>query len=111
MSLNHRQHWRAKAEATKVIREGAFLLAKHHKLPKGCSRVRLTLIYRPMDPGRRRDVINLVPTLKAAEDGLVQFGLIPDDTSQYSEPTMPVIQPPRAGQRRAEVLVLVERLA
>lgn len=111
LSLNQRLHHHAKGRVTKEIREETFLRAKFHKLPKGCERVRVTLIYRPIDLGRRRDAINLTPTLKAIEDGLVDYGLVPDDTPQYIDPVMPLILPPLEGQKIAQIVVLVERLA
>jgi len=111
LNLNHRQHWAAKAADVRQLREDVQLLARARRLPKGCERVRITLIYRPLDPNRRRDVINITPTLKAAEDGLVSYGLIPDDTPVYIEPTMPVIEPPLPGQKVPEVWLKVEQLA
>lgn len=110
LSLNRRINRHVKARITKEIREAAFLLAKHHKVTKGCSRIRVTLIYRPMD-NRRRDAINLVPVLKAVEDGLVDARIVPDDTPVYIDPVMPQIHERVDGQKKGELLVLIERLA
>lgn len=110
LSMNDRPHHRVKAKLTKEMREETLLRARFHKLPKGCARVRVTLIYRPADR-RRRDAINLAPVLKAVEDGLVDYGLVPDDTPEFIEPAMPVIEPPLPGQRLGEMFVKVELLA
>lgn len=101
LSLNDRQHWRARALAVAEVRELAAVVARARQLPTGLDRVQLELHYIPRDR-RRRDPLNLVATLKAVEDGLVDYGLIPDDTPDHSIPTMPVIDPPdprRAGSR------------
>lgn len=58
----------------------------------------VTLHYRPRD-NRRRDADNLVPTLKALCDGLVDAGLVPDDTPNYMHKHMPVIHPAERGKQ------------
>ena len=50
----------------------------------------VTLHYRPRD-NRRRDADNLVPTLKALCDGLVDAGLVPDDTPNYMHKHKPEV--------------------
>jgi crossover junction endodeoxyribonuclease RusA len=110
LSLNQRLDRHKKARLTREIREAAFLLAKHHKVTKGCSKIRVTLVYQPLDR-RRRDAINLVPVLKAVEDGLVDARIVPDDTPVYLDPVMPQIHEPFPGQKVARLLVIVERLA
>lgn len=107
ISMNDRGHWRPRAEQTKQIRQATFLLAKHAKVDKDCTKIRVTLHYAPADT-RRRDAINLAPTLKAAEDGLVDAKIIPDDTPVYLDPVMPVIDPPR---KPAQLWLEVVRLA
>lgn len=110
MTMNKRYHHHARARLTKEIRDETFLRAKFHKVDKGCERIRVTLIWYPVG-NRRRDAINLAPTLKAVEDGLVDYGVVPDDTPQYIDPVMPVIEAPRPGARAGEMVVIVERLA
>lgn len=107
MSLNHRQHHMVKAKKVREVRDAAALLAKAAKIP-ACRKVRVTLIYAPRD-ARRRDSLNLVPTLKACEDGLVDAGVVPDDTPIYLESTMPLIDAPEKGQPGA-LHLLVERI-
>ena len=108
--MNDRPHHRVRARITGEIRDETLLRARFLQLPKGLQRVRITLIYRPLQK-RRRDAINLAPTLKAVEDALVQYGLVPDDTPEFIDPVMPVIEAPVPGQRLSEILVRVEQLA
>lgn len=103
LTMNQRLHYRVKAKLTKEIRDAAFLLAKHHKVPKHCGRIRVTLVYHPTDR-RRRDAINLAPTLKAIEDGLVDAQVVPDDTPTYIDPVMPIIADPVKGGRLLAVI-------
>lgn len=98
------------------VREAAGWLAKQQRIP-ACNRVRVTLVYeppglnkvgKPMNP--RRDPLNLVATLKPVQDGLVDVGVVPDDTVAYMDSPMPIIDAPRDSQY-GMVSVLVERLA
>lgn len=91
MSLNHRQHWRVKAKVTAEIREAAALVIRQARVPE-LVHLRAWVEYAPRDK-RRRDPINLVPTLKACEDALVDCGVVPDDTPDYVESVMPKILP------------------
>lgn len=104
LSLNDRGHWSARARQIKEVRDASFLLAKHHKIPMGLGRIKVTLTYHPRD-ARRRDSDNLVATLKPVVDGLVQARIIPDDTDEYLEPTMPRIGQPTGGMGRLMVRV------
>lgn len=96
MSLNDRTHFRVKARITKEWREAAHILARAQRIPP-CERVRIELFYVPAD-GRPRDPLNLVQTLKAVEDGIVDAGVIPNDDAAHHESVMPRITP--AGQPR-----------
>ncbi|WP_244278017.1 hypothetical protein [Gordonia westfalica] len=58
----------------------------------------VSLHYTPRDV-RRRDADNLVPTLKAACDGLVDAGLVADDTPDLMTKQMPTIHPAEKGER------------
>lgn len=108
--MNQRLQHHAKARLTREVREAAFLLAKHHRVDKNCERIRVQLIWQPLGK-RRRDAINLAPTLKAVEDGLVDARIVPDDTPVYIDPVMPVIVEPEPGQRAGRLLVRITRLA
>lgn len=87
----------AKAAKVKDIRETACILAKSNGLPKGLDYVVCELHYRPRD-NRRRDTDNLTATAKPLYDGLVDYGLVPDDIPQYMAKREPVIHPAIKGQ-------------
>jgi hypothetical protein len=58
------------------------MCAQVAKLPKNLDRVHIVAhIIKPT--ARQYDVHNLMPTLKACVDGLVDYGLIPDDTNDH----------------------------
>jgi crossover junction endodeoxyribonuclease RusA len=101
LSLNDRMAHIVKWLKTKEWRDAAHVLAKAQKIPR-CRRVRIELHYRPVD-NRRRDVINLAAALKPLEDGIVDAGVVPDDTPEFIEPTLPIIhekgQPLKNGGR------------
>ncbi|PRQ10612.1 hypothetical protein C1Y63_10480 [Corynebacterium sp. 13CS0277] len=97
LTLNQRLHWAKKAQLTKGVRGNAYWRAAHHQLPKGVGYARVQLHYRPRDR-RRRDTDNLVPTLKALADGLVDYGLVADDTPEFMDKPQPIIEPPAPKQ-------------
>ena len=89
ISANSRMHWRQRATITKQIRSRTEALAREEMIPP-LGRCRVELRYRPRD-NRRRDADNLVPILKAACDGLVDAGIVPDDIPAFMAKRMPVI--------------------
>lgn len=92
LSMNQRLHWAKRNQLTQDIRQAAKLLARLARLPKGLEHVDVGLHYAPGD-NRRRDSDNLTPILKAACDGLVDYGLTEDDTHQQMTKHMAVIHP------------------
>lgn len=80
LSLNDRMHWRKKASITKDIRQ--YVLQTAWYVIPACSAAEVELHYVPRDK-RRRDRDNLVATLKPCMDGLVDAGVIPDDTPEF----------------------------
>jgi crossover junction endodeoxyribonuclease RusA len=94
MTLNQRDHWRKKAQKTKAWREAAFDAAlREHGIPPGPfpSEVHFEM---EMSTNRRRDAMNLYPTIKACVDGMVDAFLWPDDTPEWvhtNEPTFVVV--------------------
>lgn len=92
LSLNQRMHRHEKARVTANVREAAFFLAKSHNLPLNVAHASIRLHYAPLRNGRREG-INIVLTQKALVDGLVDYGLVPDDTPQYVTDLMPFIHP------------------
>lgn len=93
LSANDRfSHWAVEAKTKRNIRRACLVLAKASGLPRDCSFATITLHYAPKD-NRRRDPSNLMPTQKACLDGLVDYGLVPDDSMEYVEEQMPKIHP------------------
>lgn len=82
INSNYRNGWRRAALLTKSWREQAHWMAKAEKLPTGLEKIHIVATFQFRDK-RRRDVHNLMPTLKAVVDGLVDYGLIPDDSTTY----------------------------
>jgi Holliday junction resolvase RusA-like endonuclease len=102
LTSNQRLHWAAKAKITAKVRaEAAEVFAQD----RPAERVEVTLTWFVKDK-RRRDADNLVPTLKALCDGLVDAGIVPDDTPEYMVKHMPVIKYNPDG---VQVLVLEVR--
>jgi crossover junction endodeoxyribonuclease RusA len=101
LNEHRRQHWAKKRADIAQWREGTFWLAKAAGIPP-CDRVTIQLKYVPAD-NRRRDPLNLVAGLKPCEDGLVDAGVIPDDSGKFHTSVMPVITekgPPRKNGNR-----------
>lgn len=101
LSTNDHWHWRLRAEHVAEIRRAVGFAAKAAGIPP-CEHITVGLLYTPGDY-RRRDPSNLMASQKPAVDGLVDAGVVPDDTPAYVTEQMPVIQP----GRRARQLVLV----
>lgn len=94
-------HWRKKASITKAIREH---VAEHALAIPACSATAVTLYYVPRD-GRRRDADNLILVLKAACDGLVDAGIVPDDTPELMRKHMPIVCAPDRGDPHLYLIV------
>lgn len=82
LNANVKRHWAANAKLVKAWRHGAHIYARQAKLPKGLHRVRIHA-YVWKSSKRSYDPHNLMPTLKPVVDGLVDYGLIVDDSSEY----------------------------
>lgn len=106
LSLNSRQHWAAKARVTRQVRQDVLVLLRAARVP-ACGRVVVQLGYTPRDR-RRRDTDNLVATLKAVADGVVDAGVVPDDTPEFMGKPEPVITGP---SRDPHLWVRVEAVA
>jgi len=98
-SANDRDHWRVKARKVRAIRDtAAALVLLTHPDVASC-RIAVGLTYVPRDK-RRRDPDNLVvPLFKALVDGIVDAGIVPDDTPEYVIRSMPQILPPDGDPR------------
>jgi hypothetical protein len=82
LNLNGRMHWAQERRIKTDLRAVGHALAVYHRIPRGLEHVNITLVYVPT-VNRRRDEDNMMPTLKPLVDGLVDYGLVPDDTHQH----------------------------
>jgi crossover junction endodeoxyribonuclease RusA len=81
LSANQRTDLRRQTPDRRAWRDTTALLARAAKLPKlDRAHIVATLYFTDR---RRRDPHNFYPTIKAAVDGLVDYGLLPDDSSEY----------------------------
>lgn len=105
LTANQRMHWAAKARLVAAVRESfAWRVRADRVEPQ--SHVTVQLHYQPQDR-RRRDPSNLMPTQKACVDGLVDAGVVPDDTPKFVTELMPVIHEPDGGRKRMWLTVEV----
>lgn len=88
LTANQRLHWRERADRTAGVRTSARLLAR--RIPY-LGRCEVSLVWVVTDR-RRRDADNIVPTMKAMCDGLVDAGVVSDDTPDLMVKRMPEIR-------------------
>lgn len=81
------QHWRKVQPRLANFRGAGGLLARELGIP-ACEQIAVRLYAYPPDK-RRRDASNLMPTMKAMVDGLVDAGVVPDDTAAFVVEEMP----------------------
>lgn len=79
LNANDRVHWTKRAHLTADIRMLSRNLSSH--IPR-MDKVKIRATYYPPD-NRRRDMSNLFLTVKAAVDGLVDSGVLKDDSDKY----------------------------
>lgn len=104
LSLNYRLHFREQARRARALRDAAGLWGRSLRLR--ADRVTVGLLWVVGD-ARRRDADNAVPTLKALCDGLVDAGVVPDDTPRFMVKRMPVIVVRRGERPHLEFVVSV----
>lgn len=81
LNANQRVDLRRQTPDRRAWRDAAHTWAIHDRLPKlQHARIVATLHFRD---GRRRDPHNFYPTIKAVVDGLVDYGLLPDDSHPH----------------------------
>lgn len=97
LNSNQRLHWAKKVRMTREIREGAALAIKAAGVPR-CKKVRVRLLWAVSDPKRRRDPSNVMPTQKAVVDGMVDAGVVPDDTFEFVVEEMPSLAAVEKGR-------------
>lgn len=101
LTANQRHHWRRRARLTAGVRSTTAALARSVGVP-ALGRCSVRLVWSVTDR-RRRDVDNLVPTLKACADGLVDAEVVVDDVPALMTKHMPEIV---LGERVGLVLVV-----
>lgn len=97
LSMNSRQHWRARARDVQKVRGDALLVLRSARIPRH-EKILVELIYYPRDR-RKRDADNIVPTLKASCDAIVDAQIVPDDDPAHMVKMMPVIETPDGDPR------------
>jgi len=103
LTANQRMHHFARARHVKALRGTTTMLARAARIPElPACRVTLTWF---VQTRHRRDADNVVPTLKAACDGLVDAGIVPDDTPDLMAKVMPVITHRPGVRQSLELLV------
>lgn len=109
LNANQRTDLRRQTPDRRAWRDAAHTLAKAAKLPALQAAYILAILQ--FTDKRRRDPHNYYPTIKAVVDGLVDYGLLPDDSSKYlAGPDVRLGEPLRsAAVRRADRLVLTIR--
>ena len=84
LNANQRLHWAVKARRTSFLRleSWAQVVSAGHALAPFAHRVRC-IVDVSWPNKRRRDVHNIMPTVKACIDGIVDSGLLVDDSDKY----------------------------
>lgn len=105
MSANDRLHFRVKADQTKVWREAGRIATLAAKVPVLTPPVHITATVHIVGK-RRQEVSNLAPTMKAAIDGMVDAGILADDSDAHvigPDPRRAYDLPPRITFELEEV--------
>lgn len=97
LNLNQRMHWAQKAELTRDIRREVAVKARPLRDQFAPGPIIVALHWQPKD-NRRRDSDNPVLSAKACFDGLVDAGLVADDTPDQMLKLMPIIHPAVKGE-------------
>ena len=99
ITANDKMHWAARARLTKQLRQWGYLLGREGE---GVARLKLTHARVEVEfaypDHRRRDRSNLAPTVKALMDGLIDAGLLPDDSDRFLDGPHTVIADHLAGK-------------
>lgn len=106
INANHRYHWRVKAAMTKTWREETGWLAAASLHPMDQAQIICELSFADR---QRRDPANWAPTAKACVDGLVDAGILVDDSHHYVTGPDMRIGPVSARHFRGLKLLLLAR--
>lgn len=82
LNANQQMHWAVKAKKIKEIRSRSAWLAMVARVPR-LQRAVIVIIVHPGVRTRRFDPQNWAPSAKAAIDGLVDAGVLPDDSAKH----------------------------
>ena len=88
-----RMHYRTEAKARKQIMHTVALLARETEKREAA----IVILHWRMADRRRRDGDGAAPTLAACIDGLVEAGVLPDDSWQYVRHSGVTCHPPEPG--------------
>lgn len=107
LNLNDRLHWMRRARLTEEWREAAGWKAKSAKTPAFLTAwlIDATLLF---SDNRRRDGHNWMPTIKAAIDGLVDVGVLRDDSSSNLHAVRVQIGEPDRGLKCPTLVLRIE---
>ncbi len=83
MTSNHRLHWAVKARLTGDLRRIAGWYGRLPTAEKPSTLPVRAVVTFGYPDRRRRDHANLAPTVKPIIDGLVDAGILPDDSTRY----------------------------
>lgn len=81
-SNNERGHWAKRSGVKRSMRHLAEVKARAAHLPRGIERAHIT-VWIDYPDKRRRDILNLYPTSKCHIDGLVDAGVLIDDSDTH----------------------------
>jgi hypothetical protein len=82
LNANQRLHHRVVTARKIEIRDTALVMTRYAKVPR-MQRAHAFFIVRPLPVNRDRDPANWAPSAKAAIDGMVRAGVLPDDDSTH----------------------------
>lgn len=97
LNANDRLHWAVTNRLTQDTKDAIGWRVREAKIPR-LEHIAVRLMFQPQDR-RRRDPSNLMPTQKAAVDGLVVAGVVPDDTPEFVTEEIPAVLWPDGGER------------
>lgn len=95
LTANQRLHHMKRAGIVKILRHAAAMAAASQGAPK-LDRAHIT-VHVAWPDRRRRDVHNVMPTVKACVDGFVDFGMLPDDDDKHLIGPDLRVDPERSG--------------
>ena len=106
LSANQRLHWSKRAYLTKSWRHAAGWAARAARIYPFATQVDVTVTVHKARAGGRWDPHNLMPTVKAAVDGMVDAKVLRDDSRDYVRRVSIEAGEPRP--RNAITLVITE---